>query len=434
MGKCPNCGEWNSLVETVISPTRIGAKARTEKAPLPQKLSQIKLMAKPRLKTGVGEFDRVLGGGPPADQAGIVPGSVVLLAGEPGIGKSTLLLEVADKVGGVYLSGEESLNQIKIRARRLKIKGEKAHFFVETEIESIIAGLEKFFAANSKTTKLVIIDSIQSLYSPQLSSIAGSVGQVRECAYQLVRFAKAREVAIFLVGHVTKTGVVAGPKTLEHMVDVVLSLEGERFSAARLLRATKNRFGATDEVGIFEMKDKGLVAVDNPSRLFLTRRRAPVPGSVVVATLEGTRPVLAEIQALVVPTQLAMPRRIGRGVDYYRLQLIIAVLTKRLGLPLGNFDIFVNVAGGLQIKEPAADLGTALAIISSFKNISLAPKTTCFGELGLLGELRQVSQPERRKKESRRLGYTQIISPEKYHSISQVTKEILSPLQKKKSF
>jgi DNA repair protein RadA/Sms len=417
MGKCPNCGEWNSLVETVVASSRIGAERAEQASLAPQKLSQIKSTEGARVKIGIEEFDRVLGGG-------VVGGSVILVAGEPGIGKSTLLLQMLDKIGGVYICGEESLTQIKIRASRLKVKADEATFFVGTEIEGVISSLDNFFSTQPKASRLVIIDSIQSLYSPILTSIAGSVGQVRACAYELVRFAKQKGIAVFLVGHVTKEGAVAGPKTLEHMVDVVLSLEGEQFSSARLLRATKNRFGATDEVGIFEMSDKGMIAVENPSRLFLTKRTSPVAGSAVVPTLEGTRPVLAEIQALVLPTQLAVPRRIGRGVDYNRLQLIVAVLTKRLGLPLSTCDVFVNVAGGLIINEPAVDLGICLSIISSFKNIPLPAKSVCFGEVGLLGELREVSQPEKRRKESGRLGYTQIFSPEKYHSLPQAYKAV----------
>jgi len=408
LGRCPECGEWNALVETVVSTGNGKLKIENGKLGKPQKLSEIKSFKQDRLKTGIGEFDRVLGGG-------IVPGSVVLVAGEPGIGKSTLLLELAAKIGGLYVTGEESLQQIKIRAERLGVKNKDLLFLAETNVDEIISQIGQIGQIS-----LIVVDSIQALYTSELTGTAGSVGQVKECSGRILRIAKNQGVPVFLIGHVTKAGAIAGPKVLEHMVDTVLNIEGERFGAARLLRATKNRFGATDEVGVFEMGDKGMVAVDNPSKLFLANRVVKVPGSVVVATMEGTRPVLVEIQALVVPTQLAIPRRIGQGIDYNRLQLITAVLTKRLNLPLASFDVYVNVVGGLRIEEPAADLGVALAIYCSFKNIAVASKTIVFGELGLLGEIREVSQSVTRNKEARRLGFTTIISPEKFSSINQV--------------
>jgi len=437
-GRCSACGEWNSLVES----TRVTGKktffstAAVRQSLPPQKLAQIKVVKRFRLPTGIGEFDRVLGGG-------VVPGSLVLLAGEPGIGKSTLTLQVAGRIKNqesriknknkkirnskfeirnsvLYISGEESLEQIKIRAERLVVKADNLLLLAETDIDQIMAALVK----QQETTALVIIDSIQTLYSSELSSGPGSVGQVRGCATRLLRFAKASGVAVFLVGHVTKQGVIAGPKVLEHMVDTVIYFEGDRFGDVRLLRASKNRFGATDEVGIFEMTDQGLNEVANPSKLFLKTRKEPVPGSVVVVTMEGTRPVLVEIQALVVPTQLSVPRRVAQGIDYNRLQLIAAVLSKRLGLPLGGSDIYVNITGGFKVEEPAADLGVALAIISSFKNKPLPNKLACFGELGLLGELRNVSQAGKRVKEARRLGFTTIINPEKVPSIGQASKKI----------
>lgn len=412
MGKCPVCGEWNSMVEMRIERESKRVKERERRKIEPQKLSQVGAKSIRRILTKIGELDRVLGGG-------IVPGSVVLVAGEPGIGKSTLALQLVAKTGGFYISGEESLEQLKIRAMRLTIKLTKACFLSETDVDLILSQIETL------KPNLVIIDSIQSLLTTDLAGVAGSVGQVRECAARLIRVAKEAKIPTFLVGHVTKEGTIAGPKVLEHMVDAVISLEGERFGQFRLLRATKNRFGATDEVGVFEMTDKGMREVTNPSRLFLKERVKKVPGSVVVATMEGTRPVLAEIQALVTSTQLAFPRRISQGIDYNRLQLIAAVLTKRLGLPLSSFDIYVNVAGGLQIREPAADLGIALAITSSFKNIALEVKTVVFGEVGLLGEIRKVAQVEQRIKEAKRLGFTKIISPEKFVSINQVAKTLL---------
>lgn len=418
-GKCPNCGEWNTLVETVKETVRqqdsktaglgMGAK--------PQKLSEVRHIEKNRLKSGFGEFDRVVGGG-------IVPGSVTLLAGDPGIGKSTLLLHVLAKVGGLYVSGEESAEQIKLRAKRLGIEGSNISVLAETNVESIVSVIasetkqslsgrlphSEDGARNDK--RAVIIDSIQTLSSSDLDGMAGSVGQIRRSAELLIASAKSQGVPIIIIGHVTKEGAIAGPKVLEHMVDTVLYLEGERFANARILRTLKNRFGAIEEVGIFEMVGQGLKEVINPSALFLQDRVKNVPGSVVTVILEGTRPILAEIQALVVPTQLAMPRRVGNGIEYNRLQLLVAILQKRLSLPLGTFDIFVNVSGGLRIQEPAADLAVAMAIISSFKNKALDPKVAVFGELGLLGEVRAVGSGDRRMKEARRLGFTTILAPE----------------------
>ena len=414
LGRCPNCSQWNTFVETVVPTSKQNFLSdRAEIASL-QKLSQIKTASLSRIKIGLEEFDRVLGGG-------IVPGSVILVAGEPGIGKSTLMLELGERVGGFYVSGEESLHQIKIRADRLKVKGENLLFLAETDVDVIVETIRK---NRNEKTKILIVDSIQTLNTQDLTGSSGAVGQVRECASKLLKMAKSLDIAVFLIGHVTKQGVLAGPKILEHMVDTVLSLEGEKFGAFRLLRTTKNRFGATDEVGVFEMSDKGMVGIENPSQLFLSQRQKDLPGSVIVATMEGTRPVLVEIQALVTSTQLAMPRRVASGVDYNRLQLISAVLSKRLNLPLGGFDIFVNVAGGLRIEEPAADLGVALAIYSSFRNIIIDSKTVVFGELGLLGEVRNVSQNNQRIKEAKRLGFTKIISPEKYNSINQVTQNL----------
>lgn len=366
----------------------------------PQKLSDVKHIEKNRLKSGFIEFDRVMGGG-------IVPGSVTLLAGDPGIGKSTLLLHVIAKTGGLYVSGEESAEQVKLRAKRLGIGGENITILAETSVESIAGNLRNL--GNLGT--LVIVDSIQTLVSSDLDGMAGSVGQIRHCAEILVAAAKSIGVPIIIIGHVTKEGTIAGPKVLEHMVDTVLYLEGERFANARILRTLKNRFGAIEEVGIFEMNDSGLKEIDNPSALFLQDRVKNVPGSVVTVIMEGTRPMLVEIQALTVPSQLAMPRRVGNGVNYNRLQLLIAILQKRLNLPLGTSDVFVNVSGGIKIEEPAADLAIAMAIISSFKNKAVDSKTAVFGEVGLLGEVRSIGSDERRMKEAKRLGFTTVISP-----------------------
>ncbi len=392
----------------------------------PIKLSDVKHIEKNRLKSGFGEFDRVMGGG-------IVPGSVTLLAGDPGIGKSTLLLHMIGKIGGLYVSGEESAEQVKLRARRLGIEGENVSILAEVNVEGIIAAIEtsnmQHETKNDQNTVshvswpmfLVIIDSIQTLYSDELTGMAGTVGQIRHCTELLIASAKSKGISVIIIGHVTKEGEIAGPKVLEHMVDTVLFLEGERFANARILRTLKNRFGPVEEVGIFEMNEKGLLEIDNPSEMFLKDRVQNVPGSVVTVIMEGTRPILVEIQALVVPSQLAMPRRVGNGIDYNRLQLLIAILQKRLNIPLGTFDIFVNVSGGLKIEEPSADLAVALAIISSFKNKPVDAKIAVFGELGLLGEVRSVVAEERRMKEAKRLGYASVLSPTRIKNLKQAS-------------
>ena len=400
-GKCPNCGEWNTLVETVKESVKsIKSKVQSGILNVPQKLSDVKHIEKNRLKSGFVEFDRVMGGG-------IVPGSVTLLAGDPGIGKSTLLLHIISAIGGMYVSGEESGEQIKLRAKRMNIDGANIMVLAETVVEGILGALAK------STFSLIVIDSIQTLSSNELEGMAGSVGQIRYCAEELVTFAKSRGIPILIIGHVTKEGEIAGPKVLEHMVDTVLYLEGERYADARILRTLKNRFGPIEEVGIFEMNEIGLKEIANPSEIFLQDRVKNVPGSVVTVVMEGSRPLLVEIQALVVPSQLPIPRRVANGFDYNRLQLLTAILSKRLGIPLGTSDVFVNVSGGLKLTEPAADLAVALAILSSFKNKAVDAKAVVFGELGLLGEVRRVGQEERRVKESKRLGFTTIISPDR---------------------
>jgi len=320
-------------------------------------------------------------------------------------------------VGGLYVSGEESAEQVKLRAKRLGINGENISILAETSVESIVGNLSDI----GNLGHLVIIDSIQTLSSDDLEGMAGSVGQIRRSAEVLILAAKTQGVPIVIVGHVTKEGAIAGPKVLEHMVDTVLYLEGERFANARILRTLKNRFGAIEEVGIFDMSDQGLKEVSNPSALFLQDRVKNVPGSVVTVILEGTRPMLVEIQALTVSTQLAMPRRVGNGVDYNRLQLLVAILQKRLNLPLGGFDIFVNVSGGLKVSEPAIDLAIAMAILSSFRNKALDPKTVVFGELGLLGEVRRVVAEERRIKEAKRLGFVIAWAPSNTSSITKAS-------------
>ena len=419
-GKCPSCGEWNSLVEMKESrgsnSSSISKSSRASSI-APQKLSDVKHIEKNRLKSGFIEFDRVMGGG-------IVSGSVTLLAGDPGIGKSTLLLHILGAVGGVYVSGEESPEQVKLRAKRLGINGENITILAETAVEGIVTSLESLDEA-AKAKSLVIIDSIQTLASEDLDGMAGSVGQIRRSAELLIGVAKRHGISIIIIGHVTKEGAIAGPKVLEHMVDTVLYLEGERFANARILRTLKNRFGAVEEVGIFEMLESGLKEVTNPSALFLQDRVKNVPGSAVTVILEGTRPMLIEIQALVVASQLAMPRRVGNGFDYNRMQLLIAILQKRLSIPLGSFDVFVNVSGGMKIDEPAADLAVCFAILSSFKNKAIDPKTAVFGEVGLLGEIRRVSGEERRVKEAKRLGFTTIYSPATLSSLSKASQLLI---------
>jgi len=427
-GKCPNCGEWNTLVETAreipSSKSQIPNKFKISNSK-PQKLSEVKHIEKNRLRSGYGEFDRVVGGG-------IVPGSVTLLAGDPGIGKSTLVLHVLAKIGGLYVSGEESAEQVKLRAKRLGIDGENISVFAETNVEGIVSVIaseakqsptEKEIASPSERSRndkeVVIVDSIQTLSSSDLEGMAGSVGQIRHCTELLIAAAKSRSIPILIIGHVTKEGAIAGPKVLEHMVDTVLYLEGERFANARILRTLKNRFGAVEEVGIFEMGEGGLLEVTNPSALFLQDRVTNVPGSVVTVIMEGTRPMLVEIQALVVPSQLAIPRRVGSGVDYNRLQLLVAILQKRLNIPLGTFDIFINVSGGIKVGEPSADLAVALAILSSFKNKPVNAKTAVFGELGLLGEVRSIGAEDRRIKEAKRLGFTTVLSPKTVRNLKQ---------------
>ncbi len=386
---------------------------------VPQRLSEVKHIEKNRLRSGLEEFDRVMGGG-------VVPGSVTLLAGDPGIGKSTLLLHVLGAVGGMYVSGEESAEQIKLRAKRMHIDGENIVVLAETTLEGILEALKKWAASEKYIqSRLVVIDSVQTLASTELDGMAGSVGQIRYCAEELVSFAKSHAIPLLIIGHVTKEGEIAGPKVLEHMVDTVLYLEGERFADARILRTLKNRFGPVEEVGIFEMKEYGLKEIANPSEIFLEDRVKNVSGSVVTVVMEGTRPLLVEIQALVVSSQLPIPRRVANGFDFNRLQLILAILQKRLGLPLGTTDVFINVSGGLKLTEPAADLAVACAVISSYTNKPMNAKTVVFGELGLLGEVRRVGQEERRAKEARRLGFVQVVSSSKMRTLKEVQNQLL---------
>lgn len=409
LGKCPQCDSWNSFVETIEESRQSSAFSHqtTGKAEIID-LSKIQKVNFKRLDTGFEEFNRVLGGG-------IVTGSLVLVSGDPGIGKSTLLTQLALNTRDcLYVAGEESAQQIKLRVDRIKPQSPLL-VLNEVDIDVIISQIEL-----SKPS-LVIIDSIQTLETSDLESVAGSVGQVRECTHRLQRIAKNMHVPIFLVGHVTKEGNLAGPKTLEHVVDVVLSLEGDPSSLFRILRSTKNRFGPTDEVGVFEMVEQGMAEVKNPSKLFL-EQKINAPGSAVAPVLTGLRPILVEIQALVTKTNLPVPRRTSAGIDNNRLQLLVAVLQKRLNLPLYDQDIFVNVAGGLKVSEPAADLAICLAIYSSFKDITLNKQTLLIGEVGLLGELRTVRRIDKRSLEGKRLGFSKVISPQNAKSLSQAIK------------
>lgn len=400
LGRCPSCESWNTMQETLVAPKN----TLTLSARPPEPLTGSSLLESARIPGHSGELNRVLGGG-------IVPGSVVLLGGDPGIGKSTLLLQLAAYVGEnqglvLYVSGEESKQQVQMRVQRLGLNSSRLYFTAETNLTLIGRYIEELEPV------LVIIDSIQTVFHPDLSLTPGSVGQLKECTIELVRLAKLKNFSCFLVGHVTKEGSLAGPRVLEHIVDTVLYFEGERHQNFRLLRAVKNRFGATNEVAVFSMGERGLEEVANPSALFLAERAEGIAGSVVVAALEGTRPVLVEIQALVCPVNFGAPRRTTTGVDYNRVVLIAAVLEKRVGLHLGNQDIYVNVIGGLQVVEPAADLGIALVLASSFRNLAVCAETLVLGEIGLTGEVRAVGQVEQRLKEALRLGFRRFIIPE----------------------
>ncbi|HEX9989785.1 MAG TPA: DNA repair protein RadA [Chloroflexia bacterium] len=406
-GRCPDCGEWNTFVETTVSASTASQPtyARpdgTGNRPMP--ISQVQNENFTRMVVPGDEFNRVLGGG-------IVPGSLVLIGGDPGIGKSTLLLQVSAELAlwgdkpVLYVSGEESPQQIKMRASRLDLNPERLLLLSETDLEGILTQIDILQPG------LVIIDSIQTVYLPDLTSAAGSVSQVRECTSRLTRLAKMRNIPMFLVGHVTKEGALAGPRVLEHMVDAVLYLEGDRYHQYRLLRGVKNRFGSTNEVGVFEMGNEGMIEVSNPSAAFLAERSNGAPGASVAVTLEGTRPILVEVQALTSSTTFGLPRRTANGIDLNRLLLLTAVLTKRVGMGLSNQDIYVNVVGGLKISEPAVDLAVAAAVASSYRDVPVSPDMALIGEVGLSGELRSVGQLERRLGEAAKLGFKRAIYP-----------------------
>ncbi len=404
MGRCPQCGEWNTLVEKAVEARKTYPRTFITPTSEPLPITAVPTEDIARIEIPMMELNRVLGGG-------IVPGSVILIAGEPGIGKSTLLLQLASLLARgnprpvLYVSGEESVHQIKMRAARLGIQEENLYVLAETSLEQILNHIERMEPFT------VVVDSIQAIYSEVLESTPGSIVQVRECAYAFLKLAKATGIPIFLVGHVTKAGDIAGPKVLEHAVDAVLYLEGDPFHTYRILRSVKNRFGATSEVGVFEMEEQGLQEVPNPSEIFLAERVPNASGSAIAVTMEGSRPLLVEIQALTSPTSFAIPRRTANGIDLSRLLLLIAVLTKRVGLHLSDQDVFVNVVGGIKIKEPAVDLAVAIAIASGFRNIPVAADLAIVGEIGLVGELRGVRQMPQRLAEAARLGFRKCLVP-----------------------
>ena len=402
LGKCPACNNWNTFVEEKAIVTAFGKDKKKERSE-PINLNQVEKKDTIRIKTGIEELDRVLGGG-------FVEGSLTLLGGEPGIGKSTLILQICSKLkldGKIlYVSGEESAEQIKLRADRLEIKNDNLLFLAETDIDNVEYGIEKY------SPKFVIIDSVQTMYSEEITSAPGSVSQVREITARIMKMCKKANITTIIIGHVTKDGNIAGPRVLEHMVDAVLYLEGERYFSYRILRGVKNRFGSTNEIGMFEMQNEGLVEIKNPSSILISEREGNPPGSIIVVSLEGTRPLLLELQALSVPSVFGMPRRNAIGIDYNRLTLLMAVLEKRAGLNLGSQDVYLNIVGGIKVNEPALDLGIVLATASVFKNISIKEDVVAIGEVGLTGEIRSVNMIEKRIKEAEKLGYKTCIIPE----------------------
>jgi len=418
LGRCPGCQEWNTFAEERVIEEKVAERDLLgfEGEAVPTPLSEIAGEEKGRIQIGIGEFDRVLGGG-------VVFGSLILVGGDPGIGKSTLLLQAMHHLASkgrkvLYISGEESLQQTKMRADRLGVSSDRLFVASETSLEKILQDIQTLRPST------VVIDSIQTIYSSELTSTPGSIGQVREASSRLLYMAKHLSIPIFLVGHVTKEGFIAGPKVLEHMVDTVLYIEGEATHAFRILRAVKNRFGSTNEIGVFEMKDSGLVEVISPSEFFLSERTQPASGSVVMPSLEGSRPILIELQALVVSTSFGMPRRTAEGVDVNRVSLLVAVMEKRLGMHLDHQDIFLNIAGGMKVEEPAADLGVIAAIASNFRDKVVDPEMVVFGEVGLGGEVRGVSQSEVRVKEAARLGFKRCLMPKQNREKAKGAKSI----------
>ncbi|MCB5549168.1 DNA repair protein RadA [Blautia sp. MSK17_66] len=421
MGQCPGCKAWNTLVEETISTKKgtssgIGSFRNSGKRPEPVRLKDISLSEDERQLTKIGELDRVLGGG-------IVPGSLVLVGGDPGIGKSTLLLQVCRNLAQsgrnvLYISGEESLHQIKLRAERIGEFNENLQLLCETNLETIREVIER------KKPDMVVIDSIQTMFHEDISSAPGSVSQVRESTNILMQIAKGQGVSVFIVGHVTKEGNVAGPRVLEHMVDTVLYFEGDRHASYRILRAVKNRFGSTNEIGVFEMRNTGLEEVKNPSEFMLNGKPSDTSGSIVACSMEGTRPILVEIQALVCQSNFGIPRRTAVGTDFNRVNLLMAVLEKKVGICLASCDAYVNIAGGMKMTEPAIDLGIALAVVSSCKDIIIPDSVMAFGEIGLSGEVRAVSMAGQRVAEAKKLGFETVILPEVCRSVTEKIKGI----------
>lgn len=415
LGKCPGCGAWNTMTEETVTPEPAGGGLRLglSDAEKPQPIARVKVEDLPRFLTGSGELDRVLGGG-------VIPGSMVLIVGDPGVGKSSLTLRVCADIARcgrrvLYVTGEESTRQVRMRADRLGALADTLYVVSETNLETIASHV-----ANTKP-ELLVIDSIQTIFKPDVQSAPGSVSQVRECSVDLLRIAKTNGIAAFVIGHVTKDGTLAGPRVLEHIVDTVLYFEGERNAEYRVLRAVKNRFGSTNELGLFEMRDSGLVDVPDASKLFLSDRTGD-SGTVIIPTVEGTRPLLVELQALVAPTPYMPPHRTADSVDIKRIQLLLAVLEKRVPLPIGSCDVYIKVAGGIRIDEPAADLGICVAMASSFANRLIRPQTVLFGEVGLSGEVRAVSQADSRINEAKRLGFEHVVLPMKNYR--QLAREI----------
>lgn len=403
MGRCAGCGEWNSLVEETVAPVSSHSAPRFGQKAVAQSIPSIPAQTEQRIRTGLSECDFVLGGG-------VVPGSLVLIGGDPGIGKSTLLLQLSQSIASqgrrvLYVSGEESASQIKLRAERLTTVHEELYVLAETDLDLIVE------ATVTLEPEFLIVDSIQTVFRPSLTSAPGSVAQVRECTSVLLRLAKSQNIATFIVGHVTKDGALAGPRMLEHMVDAVLYFEGERHHMYRVLRAVKNRFGSTNELAVFEMSDDGLREVANPSLIFLSDRTVPVPGSAVVSAMEGRRPLLLEVQALVAPTSFGTPRRMSTGADHQRVTMLLAVLERRLGLQVASSDAYVNVAGGVRVDEPAVDLGIALALVSSHRDRPLIKGDVYIGEVGLTGEVRTVTRLSERLREVQKLGFTRCFVP-----------------------
>ena len=403
LGKCPACNSWNTFYEQKIEKYTETNKIEKKINNTPRPLNSYVGQEANRTSTGYLELDRVLGGG-------LVKGSLILLGGEPGIGKSTLILQLCEKVQGegkvLYVSGEESAEQIKLRADRLEIKNQDLMFLGETDIDVIKD------AISDMKPKLVIIDSIQTMYSDEITAAAGSVSQVREITSQIMRMCKSQQITTIIIGHVTKEGNIAGPRVLEHMVDTVLYLEGERYNTYRILRAVKNRFGSTNEIGMFEMREEGMCEVTNPSDILITEREDNPSGSCILASVEGTRPILVEVQALTSQTVFGLPKRTANGFDYNRLAVLIAVLEKKAGLSLGNQDVYLNIAGGMKISEPAADLGIIATVASSYKNVPIPQSTVVMGEVGLTGEVRRINLIEKRLKEAEKLGFKACIIPE----------------------